>query len=777
MYTIENYYKDIHLLTNSLVVKITDIGIAINIGIKRRYDIVTSDNKKEWKYFLNMSGEKHFSNKDVKIRLVENNELVSLTKNILDTFIYTRDELLKYGEYYNKLVYNHPDEIGYIQGCMLPVDLDFAINSPDGSILNYNKNLVEYNEYTLIRNLEDHIQNFLFRYHIQEYILSDELYIPSLLAVLYSTLPNKISNLRLSKINTNEVHSFHLEHFFRSRLDLYDNIINLKPKTKMWLYKNLNYIMKHIGKQETLDTIAVKIFEESDVGVGSYLIDKNDPELIEDVNNIYNSIYNLNEPLFIANKLNNKYEINENSPVTISTMVDIELTRLLDQDTELGTELIVDITNKTREYLSNKHIFNQQTKILDVSTIKLFKQYSSDHIAVLTNYWLSLAISKKYITPTIFIDPNNKLVYELTPYEGILVLIKLFMKLTNKLDTKLTKISYCVLKDRGSLDFDELITNMHSLDYTMPYVLDVIDNLPNSATIVNNSNDYTIYITKIYNYFIYLWLLDSNSENPILHSNLKLLNNRLLKNYDYLITDDISGETIDNILNNNSINFELTHNYDVLDSIKELYYVFTGVNINQYDTLEQLISSFTILLNKLTSYTVQVVNSFDNVRTIYAPYNHNDIFKTTQGLVTVLDAEIKYPLEQEFTWLKAFGNNWKDRLQGIPILSNPYPYLYNYVNGVMEIREITNDVIYSQHPNFTVEISNKFIPYMYPEIKTDTNNFIDSISNIERTDMVHGVNKININNENEIVMYNNESVEDKLEVYLDMPNVIIELEE
>ena len=98
--------------------------------------------------------------------------------------------------------------------------MDYAINMPEGTILYYNKDYVEDNEFELMGDLEDYIKNFLHRWNIKEYLLTDELYTASLIGVLTASLPNKIINIRNNYALTSQVNSFHLEHFFRSHLEL-----------------------------------------------------------------------------------------------------------------------------------------------------------------------------------------------------------------------------------------------------------------------------------------------------------------------------------------------------------------------------------------------------------------------------------------------------------------------------------------------------------------------------------------------------------------------------
>lgn len=72
MYSFEEYHQSIVNLTNTLVIKISVLPIAINQNLAMYYGIREPNHKSEWKYYLNLSGQKHSTNSDVKIKLREN---------------------------------------------------------------------------------------------------------------------------------------------------------------------------------------------------------------------------------------------------------------------------------------------------------------------------------------------------------------------------------------------------------------------------------------------------------------------------------------------------------------------------------------------------------------------------------------------------------------------------------------------------------------------------------------------------------------------------------
>lgn len=92
------------------------------------------DLPKTWRYYLNISGEKHFSNDLVLITLKETNQEVELTKDLLLKYKDTRNELWKQDEFYKSIISKYPNETLYIHGCMFPSNLDDVIDAPPGKM-------------------------------------------------------------------------------------------------------------------------------------------------------------------------------------------------------------------------------------------------------------------------------------------------------------------------------------------------------------------------------------------------------------------------------------------------------------------------------------------------------------------------------------------------------------------------------------------------------------------------------------------------------------------
>ncbi|MCI4438104.1 MAG: hypothetical protein JHC33_14960, partial [Ignisphaera sp.] len=406
MYTLANYTSSILTLSNSLIVKVLDVGIAINNGLLINNNIIPSNDKTTWKYFMNLAGIRHETNSKVMIHIIETSTTEELTKELLAKYKYTKLELMKNSIFYNDLIANYPNDISFINGCIYPVDIETAINAEDGTILAYNKNLVEDSEYTLISELEVYIKNFLKRWHVRAYTITDDLYLPAMLGVLYSSIPNIIQNIRLNNIQTEQVHSFHMEHFFRSHLDLWDDISVLNNSSKYWLYKNLRYLIKHTGKDSSFNTILTNIFNANNVGVGEYILKTTTPEYLEN-NNLLTPNATITQPICISKKLNDSYVLDNNTINSIDSLVGLELNTLEQVTNSINTNKNSYISRTVQDKLTYLKYDNAKTKVLDLNLVKLFQLHGIDLYKMVIDHWIICIKENIYNTVVDYTNPTT----------------------------------------------------------------------------------------------------------------------------------------------------------------------------------------------------------------------------------------------------------------------------------------------------------------------------------------------------------------------------------
>lgn len=707
MYSLQQYNKDNILLANSITVKLTDIAIAINKGLVKQHGLKISPDPRTWKYYLNLAGIRHSTNSPVLVNVIELGEKQLLSKELLETYNYTKTELLKYGLTFNNLIDEYPEDIAFIKGCLHPVDIEEAINAKEGTILSYNKTFVEAPEFSLMRELQVHVYDFLSRWHIKEFTLVEDLYLPVMIGNLYNSIVLKLLNIRLEKIHTNEAHSFHLEHYFRSNLNLWTSISIVNDETKYWLYKNLGWIIRNIGRHEALEVVIKRILSRNNVGIGSYQLRK--------PNNKYNNDKGLflptftNTPLIFNNKgLNSYYHAGKNSSISLDTILNkqLNLENIKEEDMDTQTKCRNNSVVETNiEKINRTYRDNQRTKVLEISTYQLFKRHGVDLFKLLLDYFISLTQDKKIQFLGEFVDPNDNKNYILTAENAILFIIKMMLSSTKQLDVKIKDIHFDFVLLRDKEELREAYKRQFKDGIIDEFLNDLIENYPNVGKYCNTSNDVMVLMNEIQDYYSYLWTLDSNTESMMGSSNVKYLSNFMSRHGTMPLTDDPEGKTIDELLEERGIRYEITNKFDVITSLTTIIKLFTGVSIDEAAIIKEITSGFKVLVDRLTSYSSQILNTAEDDESIFLHYNNLNIFNSLYGVANITDTGLR-GLEEDYVHIEALANNFSDDCKGynldninIRTFTPPKKPIF----GMGTIKD--NKHMYNLAPRFTIEVN------------------------------------------------------------------------
>lgn len=235
-------------------------------SLKQQYlpDIVMTDDdgsvvsdKKQWKYYRNLAGKPYtgYVLGTSEINAFTSNSTITLNGNNITLANLKQDpNLLKRFKYnFQYLLQKYPNDTLYLKGLLNPLSYEELINKKQGQIIYYDKSFLEYNEDYIIYEIQNYIYNVIDAWYNRDYILVDNLYLSGFINTLYSMLPAKIMNLKISKIYTTEIDSFNLNNYF---IENYDNSLKtLSNKTRMWLYWNTNLLHNKRGENYAVDLV------------------------------------------------------------------------------------------------------------------------------------------------------------------------------------------------------------------------------------------------------------------------------------------------------------------------------------------------------------------------------------------------------------------------------------------------------------------------------------------------------------------------------------------
>jgi len=250
------YVDSIILLTRSLVIKSTQTIDALNRYLQDRNEFVDLNDPTSWKYYLNLSGEYHYSDTPMEILSLDTPGVtIPFDKDLKVNHPLTYSEYLTYGRFYNELVDKYPEQEELINGILKPIDINEAIDAKDYTILQYDSRYVGAGETSLINDLQEWIWSYEARWDNKAYNETDPLYGATIIGILYSHIPGKIINLRLASCKTPQAHEYHIWNYLSGYYNLGDFKDRIHHAQALWLYRNMEFLVNNAGLESTLDLL------------------------------------------------------------------------------------------------------------------------------------------------------------------------------------------------------------------------------------------------------------------------------------------------------------------------------------------------------------------------------------------------------------------------------------------------------------------------------------------------------------------------------------------
>ena len=681
MYTLSRYQEDIRLLTRSLCIKHHGIGIVMNEGVLRRTGVQPSADPTTWKYYMNLAGLAHDDNNVVSVTLIENSLIKPLTRDILDLYPSTRRALDARTDMYEQLIKDYPDDILYINGCINPVDIHTAIDAKDGTILSWSDQYVEPQEFSLIRELTTRVTGYFARWYITEYNITDDLYMASVLGTLYAILPSIIGAIRIDDAGTSEAHSFHIEHFFRSHLDCWDQVRHLNEATIRWLYKNLVTLINNVGKRDTFDTIVAKILTPNGIGLAQY-------DLVQDAlvgntgSNLLTPSYTTPPAKVSITPLTDTYN-NDTTELPITDLVTQELSnhpyKLYPDNIMLDTTI-----NKVVDKIGSVTHVRQPTKVLDFGDISLYKAYTNSLTEIILDNWLYASEHGQYTNTFEFIDPNTKDTYALTPRDGILLFYYLLLTKFGNTSIVITDIKYTHRLNTHTTTANLLSGMLPATGTTQ--LANFISTTANNAVSTKYSNistasDFAAMIEKQLVLYKEVWVRDSNYNNSMLSANIKKMVSRLYNPGHVVISS--SGSSLQGILSSRGVNVRMSDTYVIDTTITKLFKTFTGLNLHEEVVVTEIYNNYKILIDKLTSYVAQPLTANVTATDIEVPYTPITLNVNDKGIISVKSAKVTKAYEDNNSTILGAGNDYVEASFATPL--NPMGYHNIDASGKFEL--------------------------------------------------------------------------------------------
>lgn len=429
------YRNDTIKLIRSVVVKFSPIATQMNHWLGKDLRVLVDEDAPEtWKYYMNMAGEYHSTDQMMFVRSADTLETIEFTKENLVYHRATAREYVPGSMMYESLARQYPDQTALINGILYPIDINRAIDARDGQILFYDEALVEPQEDAFLYKLQDWIDVYIIRWWNPNFAITDEMYLPAFWGTMFNSMVSGIMNLRLAVAKTNMANSYHIREYLASHGHLDEYLPYLDTRQRLWLYRNINYIQRNAGKQDTFNRLVKNILTPRGIPLIRYTLEQNTAKMLE----------NHRPSVELVKQDINKHVVVEGAnKISIGELLDRE--ELLARDNPI---VKYDSELELTEKMSMSAFSNLSTRVLDSEVIDRSNSNVRSLMNVLLNEWLQLASTDRYRAYITLTNPSTGEQMGVSVKDAYIITL------------------YCWMKPRGELS--EFIPSCIAYDVLLP---------------------------------------------------------------------------------------------------------------------------------------------------------------------------------------------------------------------------------------------------------------------------------------------------------------------
>lgn len=589
------YFEDCVSLAQSIVIKMTSVAERMNEMVLKEYDsdgytIDTSD-PSTWRYYKHIYGNYHESDEVMTVKSLDTLETIDFTKENLEVHSATLAAYTFNSDYYSELADKYPNQELLIRGIINPYTGSNPWDLDDGTILAYDSTLVESNEYDLIVDLQDWIDQYFARWYISNFSIIEDYYSSAFLSGFYTKLLMQIMIYRFGSIKKPSVHSYFVNEYLRGYYYLDEYSDYLTTDQKLYLYRNISRISKEIGRQDTFDELVENILIPRSIPLNTYYIRANNAVLESSGGE---STYEGVEVSLTSTADSNTVNVS-----TISELV-IKLEEDYPSNEAIRTEEIERAEQEVRRNVVN----NLPTKILhsEVTDVSKYTNYSVVDVAM--NEWLRMVGENRYTSYYIGVNPQTGESMELTAKDAYILYYYLYGHINDMAPTEIPTFNCFSVRKSPVPKRAEFLSRIETKRVT-----DEISALMGTGWSVigtyANVTEFTEYCESVFNKDQEVRDFIANIQNHItrgmVEASLTLAYDRkefVLEEgnyYDWAVT---KGVVIDEMLDEN-----------VTVLMADILNQMIGTLIDTSSSLEGLQTALLSLMKKLTSYNTRFVTT------------------------------------------------------------------------------------------------------------------------------------------------------------------------
>ena len=591
------YIKDTITLVKSITVKNDKEADLYNDYLKQTVPGFAPEEKAvDWQYYKHLRGERYPLDEDILAVSVDNGDTFVFGKAGLLTHRRTKEELLKFGLYYEELVKRYPHLELYIKGVITAPQYTSAqalVDAENFTIVSYADGLIEENEDGVMAQLQLRIDNYKSLWMIGYYAMADNLFLASQYQIFYNFLVTGLLAIRLGHAKTVAAHSYHIRLYLASHHYLDDVLLFLTRPQQLFLYRNMLYLDNHAGSNFTFQTLIDVLFSERNISVVNYVYQQR--------NTADNS--GLMHYRYKQKLLNTKKLVHNTSNLTLDYVAGKE------RPLAPGNNAVYDYSTEQIDFQHRNPLFSELlTK--DLETILLDETDSVRYklLQILTDSWARLLMDSRVAFLTEVTDPATSLTTRMQVRDLFkLYLVVLYASQGISLQTFPSYKIQRVFKETLP-SMDQLLAGCYQMTPEQRQLVQEVREVVPPYQYYLTSYQFEQYVTQVYKLNIGLWSLLSNSSDSDTEGQMSHVLNQLHESIDFEVD---SVETVEVFLARTGL--KDPREYAGPELQQYLFNLLDGVYDKKFSFLsryQKLQEALTKVFFKFNSYTVQLINNY-----------------------------------------------------------------------------------------------------------------------------------------------------------------------
>lgn len=590
------YTKSVSKLADSIRIKSSHVAKADNAYVTSRGFSVSED-PTTWKYYLNLSGKYHPVDTPMTVKSLDTMLDIPFERAVLLNHRATLREYALKEDYYDALVDRYPTQEFLIKGILDPVDIDYAINAPDFTVIYYDKALVEPQETNLIPELQEFITTTSRRFFVPSFTITDELYVHAYISVLKTYIGEKIENIRLSNCHTYHAHSYYIWEYLESsgRLSAYKQVLTLEQT--LWLYRNIRWVYMGIGRQDTFAELMNTLLTRRGIPLGSYDMKHGVEEMPDSLTP---------EPLMVRSALNLRESLSELTTTN-------SLSYLMERQSSLAAynfDALEYSLPQARLRLTSAKQNTVPTMVYESELVDLKDSEPFLIADVLLNHWISMAATNRYRAAITVQNPQTTDIMTLNMKEAFLTWLYLYNRGLGSALIEVPSVVAVMTIRLPVPTFDELrsVTNTRWVKDWM--INQILDEAPEVGSPISTESFYAT-CSAIHKNALRRREHYSSAHHKEVRRDLETIFMNLYETREYKL-NEVADETYLTYFANRGWDMDALDKQDSMLLADEIITKATGLDTQDVLSLSEIQSTLLKLMRQLGTYTthyIQTINS------------------------------------------------------------------------------------------------------------------------------------------------------------------------